>query len=231
MPAEFHLVSQGGGTAELKLSFSLGAPSDPIPPPLGPPIIASMAGGDCLKKASQSRLQRRERRAAERAATERAATAVNAAAAEKAATEKAASERAATAESAATLSAATEKEVAEMTAETAEKIAVVETGNNHPCAEKAFAESETVDVKETAANTFCESDNLPSTSCSGQLLSKARSWNCDREMSGAHQCDLLTVTASNCETLVKAVSSVTPLGSPKPAKTRGWGPPIRRRIY
>ena len=228
MPAEFHLVSQGGGTAELKLSFPLGAPSDPIPPPLGPPIIASMAGGDCLKKASQSRLQRRERRAAERAATERAATAEKkAAAAEKAATEKAAADRAAT-ESAATPRAATEKEVAELTA--AEKIAV-ETGNNHPCAEKAFAESETVDAKETAANTVGESDNLPSTSCSGQLLSKTRCWTCDREMSGAHQCDLLTVTASNCETLGKAVSSLSQPGSPKPAKTRGWGPPIRRRIY
>ena len=235
MPAEFHLVSQGGGTAEPKLSFPLGAPSDPIPPPLGPPIIASMAGGDCLKKASRSRMQRRERRAAERAATEKAATAERAAAAEKAAaakkaaTEKAASVRAAT-ESAATPRAATEKKVAELTA--AEKIAV-ETVNNHPCAEKALAESETVNAKETATpgaatNTFYESDNLPSTCCSGQLLSKARCWKCDREMSDSHQCDLSTVT---CETRGKAVSSVTPPGSPEPAKTRGWGPPTRRRIY
>ena len=120
--------------------------------------------------------------------------------------------------SAATVKAATEKELAEVNAA---EIA----------AEKAFDESETVDAKETVVNTFCESDNLPSTSCSGQLLSKAKCWNCDREMSGSHQCDLLTDNASNCETLGKAVSSVTPPGSPEPAKTRGWGPPTRRRIY
>ena len=71
MPAEFHLVSNESGTAELKLTFPLRAPSDPIPPPSAPNAAPSSSGSKCLKKANKSRILRRERRAAERAASEK----------------------------------------------------------------------------------------------------------------------------------------------------------------
>ena len=69
LPAEFHLVSQSSGTAELKLTFPLRAPCETIPPPSAPKTFAS--GSECLKKANKSRVLRRERRAAERAAAEK----------------------------------------------------------------------------------------------------------------------------------------------------------------
>ena len=88
MPAEFHLVSNESGTAELKLTFPLRAPSDLIPPPSSPNTDPSSCGSECLKKANKSRILRRERRAAERAAAEKNA-------AERAAAEKNAAENSA----------------------------------------------------------------------------------------------------------------------------------------
>ena len=108
--------------------------------------------------------------------------------------------------------------------------------------QELFAESRT-DIAGNAASTSC-------------LGNQTNCRNCGENFTPGHQCDGFSepppevgeVTSprtlnpvprkyseppsksSNCE-IVKAVSSVTPPGSPKPAKTRGWGPPIRRRIY
>ena len=71
LAAEFHLVSQGNGTAELRLAFPLHAPYHPIPPPPPCPPNPAESGTVCLKKASRSRILRRERRAAKRAAAEK----------------------------------------------------------------------------------------------------------------------------------------------------------------
>ena len=72
----FNLKTQAGGKAELSLTFQLPSPSDPLPPPhvvpaSVPPSTVWCNGG--LKKANQSRLRRRAKRASERAAAENAA--------------------------------------------------------------------------------------------------------------------------------------------------------------
>ena len=75
-PAVFNLKTQAGGKAELSLTFQLPSPSDPLPPPQVvpasvPPSTVWSNGG--LKKANQSRLRRRAKRASERATAEKAA--------------------------------------------------------------------------------------------------------------------------------------------------------------
>ena len=151
MPAEFHLVSQSCGTAELKLTFPLCAPSDPIPPSTSTPA-ASLWGTECLKKASPSRVLRRERRAAERAAAMRE-TAVKAAG-EEVATEEVAHEKVAAEES------ATVKVSGGEAAAKLEKVAKVKTAaeNSDPEKDAAANDELNVDVATTscAANLTCD---------------------------------------------------------------------------
>ena len=120
LPAEFHLVSNECGTAELKLTFPLGAPSDPIPPPSAPNTTASSSGSESLKKANKSRILRRERRAAERAVAEKNAAKNSA---EVKTEEKKVDSEIAAAEKAVTeIAACTMKVVAEDFAKAAEKV-------------------------------------------------------------------------------------------------------------
>ena len=91
-------MSQKSGTAELKLTFPLWAPSDPLPPPPNAPFPAEQSGSSCLNKANRSRILRRERRAAARSDAAEKAAAAEKVAEEKAAAEMVFAEKAATAE-------------------------------------------------------------------------------------------------------------------------------------
>ena len=141
LPAEFHLKSQDGGTAELKLSFLLQSPGCPIPPPSCAPNTApSPSGRVSLKKASQSRFRRRERRAAERAAAAKFAEEIT----EKASAEKAAEE------------AATGKAAAE------EALVNAEAGKT-----AAAKQAEEVDISDMIATTSCIGSKVKCCNCNG----------------------------------------------------------------
>ena len=166
LPAEFHLVSRNGEMAELKLSFSLHAAGDPIPPPCGAPNPAFHASGrESLKKASQSRLQRSERRAAERAA---AAKLAGEKVAEKVSEKKSA------------------EELAIVKADVAEEAATEDSIAEEDVMIEAEAEK-TSAVKQAETTAVEEVGDGATTSC---MDSKVQCWNCNAAMTPSHQCDV-----------------------------------------
>ena len=177
LPAELHLVSQEGGTAELKLSFSLPAHDEPIPPPSGAPntSASSLSGSECLKKASPSRLRRRATRAAARAAV-----ALKKFDAEEVSEEKSA-----------------EKATAEKT-DTGNAVVTenVEVADESTSAERAKAER--VGAKCDAE--VDGSDQVATTSCTA---SKVQCWNCSGEMTPNHQCEMNTLSSLKADIVIE----------------------------
>ena len=182
LPAELHLVSQEGGTAELKLSFALPAHGEPIPPPSGAPntSVSSLSESESLKRASPSRLRRRKTRAAARAAV-----ALRKVDAEKVSEEKSAEN--ATAKKAVTESAVVTE--------------IVESAAEGASAERVEAERVAAKCDATKCNAeVFDSDQVATTSCT---IRKVQCWNCSGEMSPNHQCEMNTPLSPKAEIVIE----------------------------
>ena len=180
LPAEFHLVSQNDGTAELKLSFSLLAPGDSLPPPMPtsvPKSAPNSCASQCLKKASPCQMRRRVRRAAVRAA----------AAAEKADAvvidEEAAAKKAVT------------EEVAQLNSVAVCHDAEIEQLKDAKVNEQTVQNADASSLTCDAAVTSC---------LGSQLASPGNCWNCGGAFSSDHQCDVSPVKPES----VKLASSL-----------------------
>ena len=187
LPAEFHLVSQNDGTAELKLSFSLHAPGDSLPPPMPtsiPKSAPNFCGSQRLRKASPCQMRRRVRRAAVRAAAADEAAAV------------------VTTEEAAAKKAVTEK-VAEEVASAAQLNSV----ENCPKAEieQVKDDAKVDEHRVQSADASSPTCDVAVTSCLGsQLAPQGNCWNCGEAFASDHQCDISRVSLES----VKLASSL-----------------------
>ena len=200
LPAEFHLVSQRDGTAELKLSFSLCAPGDSLPPPMPtsiPKSAPNMCGSQRLRKASPCQIRRRVRRAAGKAAAAEELDAVSTAG--KAAAEEAAAvvtaEEAAAEEVAVVVTAeeaAAKKAVAVKVAEKAASVALAQINSVESCPKADIVKDSEVDEHRVqSADASSPTCDVAVTSCHGsQLAPQGNCWNCGETFESDHLCDI-----------------------------------------
>ena len=214
LPAEFHLVSNNDGTAELKLSFLMCGPGDSLPPPMPtsiPKSAPNLCGSQCLRKASPFQMRRGLRRAAGKAAAAEEVSAVGTA--KEAATEEVAAvvaakaavadklaavvtaKEAAAEEVAAVVTAeeaAAKKAVAEKVGGKAASVAGTQLNSVENCskAEIVKDDSEVDEHRVYGADASSPTCDVAVTSCLGsQLAPQENCWNCGEAFASDHQCD------------------------------------------